>query len=96
MWRMVDTRTPLTVVARPAPVVLVPEQTAVIVVDMQNDFASKGGMFELAGIDISGIRAAIAPTKSLQRLLRNGTRCTVTRVADHHACFCRSDNERLR
>jgi ureidoacrylate peracid hydrolase len=34
----------------------------VIVVDMQNDFGSKGGMFERAGIDISGIQKAIAPT----------------------------------
>jgi ureidoacrylate peracid hydrolase len=29
---------------------------------MQNDFGSEGGMFALAGIDISGIRNAIAPT----------------------------------
>jgi nicotinamidase-related amidase len=36
--------------------------TAVIVVDMQNDFASKGGMFDRAGIDISGIQEAVDPT----------------------------------
>src|SRR6478609_8089346 len=36
--------------------------TAVIVVDMQNDFGSPGGMFERGGVDISGIRAAITPT----------------------------------
>jgi ureidoacrylate peracid hydrolase len=29
---------------------------------MQNDFGAAGGMFERAGIDISGIRAAVAPT----------------------------------
>lgn len=31
-----------------------PARTAVIVVDMQNAFASKGGMLELAGMDITG------------------------------------------
>ena len=37
-------------------------QTAVIVVDIQNDFGAKGGMFDRAGIDISGIQKAVAPT----------------------------------
>src|SRR3954454_1888852 len=36
--------------------------TAVLVVDMQNDFGAAGGMFDRAGIDISVIRRAIAPT----------------------------------
>jgi ureidoacrylate peracid hydrolase len=34
----------------------------VLVIDMQNDFGAPGGMFARAGIDIGGIRAAIAPT----------------------------------
>jgi ureidoacrylate peracid hydrolase len=37
-------------------------KTALVVVDMQNDFGSKDGMLDLAGIDISGIRKAIVPT----------------------------------
>lgn len=37
-------------------------KTTVIVVDMQNDFGSKGGMFDRAGIDISGIQKAVGPT----------------------------------
>jgi Isochorismatase family len=37
-------------------------KTAVIVVDMQNDFGSKGGMLDSGGIDILGIRKAIGPT----------------------------------
>jgi ureidoacrylate peracid hydrolase len=32
------------------------------VVDMQNDFAAKGGMFDRAGIDISVNRNAVEPT----------------------------------
>jgi ureidoacrylate peracid hydrolase len=34
----------------------------VIVVDMQNDFGAKGGMFDRTGIDISGIQKVIGPT----------------------------------
>ena len=52
----------MTLDAKPQPVSMDTATTAVIVVDMQNDFGSKGGMFERAGIDISGIRKAIAPT----------------------------------
>jgi ureidoacrylate peracid hydrolase len=48
--------------AKPEPVAIDMATTAVMVVDMQNDFGSKGGMFDLAGIDISGIQKAVAPT----------------------------------
>src|SRR5919107_5547459 len=48
--------------AQPPSLQLDPYQTAVIVVDMQNDFGSEGGMFARAGIDISPIQAAVAPT----------------------------------
>jgi ureidoacrylate peracid hydrolase len=52
----------VTIDARPQAVTLDPATTAVIVVDMQNDFGTKGGMFDRAGIDISGIQKAVAPT----------------------------------
>jgi|SRR3989475_3794466 len=48
--------------ARPEPITLDPERTALLVIDMQNDFGTKGGMFDLAGIDISQIQKAVAPT----------------------------------
>src|SRR6516225_8675088 len=47
--------------AKPEAIMLDPAMTAVIVVDMQNDFGSKGGMFDRAGIDISGIQKAVGP-----------------------------------
>lgn len=53
---------PVTIAARPSPIAIDPTKTALIVVDMQNDFGSKGGMFDRAGVDISGIEAAVAPT----------------------------------
>ena len=45
--------------------------SAVLVVDMQNDFASEGGMFHTAGIDLSMIRAVVAPTASVLRAARS-------------------------
>ncbi len=49
--------------ARPEPVDLDPRRVAVIVIDAQNDFASPGGMFDRAGIDITGIAAAAQATR---------------------------------
>ena len=46
--------------ARPEPIGLPRQGTAVIVVDMQNAYASPGGYLDLAGFDIGGAAAAIA------------------------------------
>lgn len=52
-----------TVLARPGTFELSPRTTAVIVVDMQNDFAAPAGMFGRAGIPLDGIRSVIEPTR---------------------------------
>lgn len=52
----------VTLEAKPEPISIDTEKTAVMVVDMQNDFGSRGGMFDRAGIDISMIQRAIGPT----------------------------------
>ena len=52
----------VTLDAKPEPIAIDPARSAVIVVDMENDFAAKGGMFDRAGADISGAQRAIAPT----------------------------------
>src|SRR6476660_6782022 len=52
----------VTLDAKPEPIAIDPTRSAVIVVDMENDFAAKGGMFDRAGVDISGAQKAIAPT----------------------------------
>jgi len=62
---------PLTIDAKPAPITLDPAETAVLVVDMQNDFGSEGGMLHGAGIDISMIQHAIAPTTATLKAARN-------------------------
>jgi len=51
--------------ARPQAVSFDTSTTAVIVVDMQNDFGSKGGMMDRMGIDIVGIQKAVAPTAAV-------------------------------
>ncbi len=56
--------------ARPRSLKIDPVQTGVIVVDMQNDFGSESGMFARAGIDISAIQAAVAPTARVLDIAR--------------------------
>jgi len=52
----------ITLGAKPTPITLDLSKTVVMVVDMQNDFGSKNGMFDRAGFDISIIQQAVPPT----------------------------------
>ncbi len=52
-----------TLATRPEPMTFAPQETAVIVIDMQNAYASIGGYVDLAGFDISGARSTIANIK---------------------------------
>jgi ureidoacrylate peracid hydrolase len=47
------------VTANPEPISFDPATTAVVVIDMQNDFGSNGGMFDLAGLDIAPIQTLV-------------------------------------
>jgi len=51
--------------ARPDSISFDVASTAIIVVDMQNDFGAKGGMFDKAGIDISVIQQVIKPISNV-------------------------------
>src|SRR6059058_1357271 len=76
------TRGFVTVDAKPEPIAINPKNTAVIVVDMENDFVSKGGMFDRAGADISGAQKAIAPTaKVLAAARATGMKIIYLRMA---------------
>lgn len=53
----------VTLPARPEPIRVGVDATAVVVIDMQNAYASPGGYLDLAGFDISGAAAAIEKIK---------------------------------
>jgi ureidoacrylate peracid hydrolase len=42
-----------------------PARTAVLVVDMQNDYGADGGMFATAGLPIDGVKAVVAPIREV-------------------------------
>lgn len=56
--------------ARPEPIPVEVSRTAVIVIDMQNAYASPGGYLDLAGFDISGAARVIANTKAVLEVAR--------------------------
>ena len=51
--------------AKPEPIKIDLSRTAVIVVDMQNDFGSKGGLFDTIGMDISLIQSIVPQIRSV-------------------------------
>ncbi len=60
----------LTLPARPEPIEIDASKTAVIVIDMQNAYASPGGYLDLAGFDISGVARVIANTRGVLEVAR--------------------------
>jgi ureidoacrylate peracid hydrolase len=57
--------------AKPESIEVDTARTAIVVIDMQNDFGAKGGMFDRVGIDISMIQKAVEP---IRRVLMAGRR----------------------
>lgn len=57
---MAESNRLFTLATRPEPLTLDAAQTAVIVIDMQNGYASRGGYVDLAGFDIAGAQSTIA------------------------------------
>jgi ureidoacrylate peracid hydrolase len=61
----------ITIDTTPEPIQIRPERTAVIVVDMQNAFAKRGGYMDLAGYDIRMTESIIAPCRQIITALRD-------------------------
>jgi nicotinamidase-related amidase len=62
---------PVTIQAEPQSVTIDLNRTAMIVIDMQNDFCAKGGWVDHLGVDYSPDRAPIGPLQRLLPPLRN-------------------------
>lgn len=63
----------LTLDAQPAPFTLDPAQSALLVIDMQNDFGAQGGMLDRLGIDIHMIQSAISPITNVLAAARQAS-----------------------
>ncbi|RKP57919.1 isochorismatase family protein [Pararobbsia silviterrae] len=57
--------------ARPEPIRLDAKETALIVIDMQNAYASRGGYLDKAGFDLTGARKAIVGVERAVRIARH-------------------------
>ncbi len=64
------TRT-VTLPARPEPITVTVEETALIIVDMQNAYLSKGGYIDLVGFDVSGAPPVIEETARIAEACRS-------------------------
>jgi len=60
-----DARKIAVIPAEPEPIEIDLQSTAVMVIDMQNAFVSKGGFFDLTGADISHSQQIIQPVKHI-------------------------------
>lgn len=67
----------VTLPARPEPLRVSVEETAIVVIDMQNAYASEGGYVDLAGFDISGAAGTIG---QIAKVLETGRQAGVTIV----------------
>lgn len=61
---------PVTIAAEPTPVRIDLAATAMIVIDMQNDFCHAGGWLAGIGVDVTAARAPIGPLRRLLPALR--------------------------
>jgi ureidoacrylate peracid hydrolase len=60
----------LQLAARPEPITVVPDETALVVVDMQNAYLSPGGYIDLVGFDVSGSPPVIEETAQVTAACR--------------------------
>ncbi len=59
------------VAAQPQNIVVDVNKSALIVVDMQNDFCTKGGWFDSLGVDVSGVRKLYDPIRQTVEAFRS-------------------------
>ena len=74
----------VSLVAEPQPLQIDLRRTAFIVVDMQNAFVKKGGMFDRWGMDVSANQTVIEPIQRISRLAR-AKGCKVIYIAHRYS-----------
>lgn len=70
MTRTVPPPRPLAVAAEPQRLVIDVGRSAIVVIDMQNDFCAKGGWLDHIGVDVTPARRPIEPLRALLPALR--------------------------
>ncbi|MEO1396540.1 MAG: cysteine hydrolase [Cyanobacteria bacterium J06634_5] len=73
----------ITLPSRPYPLSLTLEHTALLVIDMQNDFCTVGGWADLKGFDVNKTQKPIEPLKALLAAVRQ-TPMTVIHTREGH------------
>ncbi|MER8398570.1 cysteine hydrolase [Mesorhizobium sp. M1348] len=81
------------IAARPETVSFEPARTAVVVIDMLHDFGSRGGMFDLAGLDVAPIARLIQPISRVLEAARNAGLFIVYTKQQHNADLSDAGNE---
>jgi ureidoacrylate peracid hydrolase len=70
MTRPTAAISPISIPAQPERIVIDANKTALIVVDMQNDFCSRGGWMDSLGADITPVRKLYEPINKAMKALR--------------------------
>ncbi|MCA2408229.1 isochorismatase family protein [Rhizobium leguminosarum bv. viciae 248] len=81
------------IAARPEAVGFDPDRTAVMVIDMQHDFGSRGGMFDLAGLDIAPIERIVQPISLVLDAARTAGLLIVYTRQEHNSDLSDAGND---
>ena len=73
------------IIASPEPISFDPATTAILIIDMQNDFGSRGGMFDRAGLDIAPIQLLVPRIAEVVNAARTAGLLVVYTRQEHNA-----------
>lgn len=86
--------TTFSIAARPEPIDFDSDRTAVMVIDMQHDFGSRGGMFDLAGLDVAPIARLVEPISVVLEAARSAGLLIAYTRQEHNADLSDAGSER--
>lgn len=83
----------VSILAKPEQISFDPSRTAVVVIDMQNDFGSSGGMFDRAGLDVTPIARLVRPISRMLEVARWVGMLVIYTRQEHNADLSDAGNE---